>query len=414
MDILNVLITIACASIVLMFLVFIHEGGHYLASRAFGVRVSEFMIGFPGPGISFKRGETRFGVTVIPLGGYARVCGMEAGAESPHLEVVLATMYRRGRADVEDVAEECGLGFDEAQAALDELVEWGCLASPRKTDEFNTYRVLESPKLSRRELKRLEAEYRAARGADEVEAELAAAGNAAVAMPPEPAGVRSRPTEPRKPWEPRSYREGQARPELAADPHALYEAERARQYRALPFWKRSVILVAGVFVNLLFAMLCFVLIYSVLGFDYQYADTGEIVHVSVDPLRAIQAGFTYIGMVIEAVVSLFNPATAADTVSNSTSIVGIAVMSKSAFEQGLTSVLSFMAMISVSLGIMNLVPIPPLDGGRFLVEIIQKVSGKTVSTRVMNTITMAGMALFLLFFVVMLNQDVQRFVFGNW
>ena len=405
MDILNILITIACASIVLMFLVFIHEGGHFLASRAFGVRVSEFMIGFPGPGLKFKAGETRFGVTCVPLGGYARVCGMEAGMESPDLENVLASMYRRGTADVEDVAQDCGIDFDAARFALDELVEWGCVTSPQKTDEFNTYRVVESAKPSRRELKRLEAQYRA-NNAERVEP------SDVVVVPPLPSGMAH--TCVSEPWYPKRYCEGQARPELATDPHALYEEQRSVQYRSLPFWKRSVILVAGVAVNLLFAMVCFVIIYSVLGFDYQYTDTGEVVHITVDPLRAIVAGFTYIGMVIQAVVNLFNPATAADVVSDSTSIVGIAVLSKSAFEQGFTSVLSFMAMISVSLGIINLVPIPPLDGGRFVVEIIQKIIGRNVSVRVMNFVTIAGMTLFLLFFVVMLNQDIQRFVFGNW
>lgn len=47
-------------TLLLGFLVFIHEGGHYLAARACGVRVSEFMIGLPGPSIGFTRGETRF------------------------------------------------------------------------------------------------------------------------------------------------------------------------------------------------------------------------------------------------------------------------------------------------------------------------------------------------------------------
>ena len=57
------------ATICLGFLVLIHEGGHYLASRAFGVRVSEFMLGLPGPSIGFTCGDTRFGVTAVPLGG---------------------------------------------------------------------------------------------------------------------------------------------------------------------------------------------------------------------------------------------------------------------------------------------------------------------------------------------------------
>ena len=71
-------------------------------------------------------------------------------------------------------------------------------------------------------------------------------------------------------------------------------------------------------------------------------------------------------------------------------------------------------MISTSLGIMNLLPIPPLDGGKFIVEVVQKISRRAVSLRVMNALSLAGMALFLCLFVVMVNQDVQRFIFGNW
>ena len=111
---------------------------------------------------------------------------------------------------------------------------------------------------------------------------------------------------------------------------------------------------------------------------------------------------------------LFNPATAAQTVEGSASIIGIAAMSKDAFDAGLVSIIQFFAMISVSLGVMNLLPIPPLDGGRFAIEIFQKISRKVVSTRALNYLSAAGMALFLCFFLIMANQDIQRFVFGNW
>lgn len=136
--------------------------------------------------------------------------------------------------------------------------------------------------------------------------------------------------------------------------------------------------------------------------------------MTVSPLRAVEVGFMYIGMVAQAVVGLFNPQTAADTVSNSTSIMGIAVLSKSAFEAGLQSFLEFTAMISVSLGIMNLLPIPPLDGGRFVVEVYSRLRNKAVSARALNYLSMVGIALFVALFVVMTSQDIQRFVFGNW
>lgn len=362
---------IVYATIVLGFLVAIHEGGHFLAARAFGVRVTEFMIGMPGPSIGVTRGETRFGVTCVPLGGYARVCGMEPGEMSPHLESALASLYRRGTANMEDVALDCGITDDEAYEALEELVEWGSVTGPTKKDQYNTYRT-PAFKPTRRQIRR--------------------------------AGRKGLPA-------PRPFDPGAPRP--VADQKALFESEYRQQYRSLPFWKRTVILLAGVFVNLLFAMLAFIVIYSIIGFDVQYP-SGEIAHVTISPLDAVVAGFSYIGMVVQAVVGLFNPVTAADTVSNSTSIMGIAVMSKTAAEAGFTSFLSFTAMISVSLGIMNLLPIPPLDGGRFVVEVFQKISRRAVSARVLNYVSMAGMVLFLGFFVIMLNQDIQRFIFGNW
>ena len=89
-------------------------------------------------------------------------------------------------------------------------------------------------------------------------------------------------------------------------------------------------------------------------------------------------------------------------------------MSKQAVDMGLMSAMMFVASISVSLGVMNLLPIPPLDGGRFVIEVFQKVSRRVVSMRALNYLSLAGMALFVCFFLVMANQDIQRFVFGNW
>ena len=366
----DVLLMIVAATIVLGFLVFIHEGGHFLAARAFGVRVSEFMIGLPGPCIGIQLGETKFGLTAIPLGGYARVCGMEPGEMSPHLKGALASVYARGTALMEDVASDCGISDEEAYEALEELVEWGAINGPKKSDEFNVYRTT-ALKPSGRMLKRAERE-----------------GIVLVAR-----------------------KEGE--PARLDNPDEAFDREYRQQYRSLPAWKRMVILLAGPGVNLLFAMIAFVVIYSLIGFDYQFTD-GTTQHVTVSPLRAVEAGFGYIGMVIQAVAGLFNPQTAAETVSQSTSVVGIAVMSKTAIESGAASALSFTAMLSVSLGIMNLLPIPPLDGGRFVIEVYQRIRRKAVGVRAMNYLSFAGIALFTLFFIVMMNQDIQRFILGNW
>ena len=77
-------------------LVFIHEGGHFLAARACGVRVTEFFLGLPcSKNIHrvSKRIGTKFGVTPILLGGYAAVSGME-DAQTPCAAAVLSAVSR--------------------------------------------------------------------------------------------------------------------------------------------------------------------------------------------------------------------------------------------------------------------------------------------------------------------------------
>ena len=57
-------------------MIFLHEFGHFLAAKFGGMKVTEFFIGF-GPKIwSFRRGETEYGLKVIPAGAYVKIIGM--------------------------------------------------------------------------------------------------------------------------------------------------------------------------------------------------------------------------------------------------------------------------------------------------------------------------------------------------
>ncbi|GAB3502730.1 RIP metalloprotease RseP [Spirosoma knui] len=60
----------------LSILVGLHELGHLLAAKAFGMRVEQYFIGFPPKIWSIKRGETEYGVGAIPLGGFVKITGM--------------------------------------------------------------------------------------------------------------------------------------------------------------------------------------------------------------------------------------------------------------------------------------------------------------------------------------------------
>lgn len=75
----NALIMTAQLILGLSILVILHELGHYLAARAFGIRVEKFFLFFDAWGFklfSFKKGDTEYGVGWLPLGGYVKIAGM--------------------------------------------------------------------------------------------------------------------------------------------------------------------------------------------------------------------------------------------------------------------------------------------------------------------------------------------------
>ena len=54
----------------------LHEIGHLVPAKLFGVKVTQYMIGFGKTLFSFRKGETQYGVKAIPLGGYISMIGM--------------------------------------------------------------------------------------------------------------------------------------------------------------------------------------------------------------------------------------------------------------------------------------------------------------------------------------------------
>ena len=70
--------------VALLFSVMLHETGHFVTAKKFGMKVTRYFVGF-GPTLwSVRRGETEYGVKAIPAGGYVKIVGMTA------LEDVLA------------------------------------------------------------------------------------------------------------------------------------------------------------------------------------------------------------------------------------------------------------------------------------------------------------------------------------
>jgi regulator of sigma E protease len=69
------ILTIVIFLLVIGILIVVHEFGHYVMAKKTGVKVEEFAIGFPPRIFSTKRGETEYSINALPLGGYVRMLG---------------------------------------------------------------------------------------------------------------------------------------------------------------------------------------------------------------------------------------------------------------------------------------------------------------------------------------------------
>jgi len=76
-------LTILAFIVVLSLLVFVHEFGHFISARLAKIKVEEFAFGFPPRLISIKRGETRYSINLIPFGGYVKMLGEDKSSPSP-------------------------------------------------------------------------------------------------------------------------------------------------------------------------------------------------------------------------------------------------------------------------------------------------------------------------------------------
>lgn len=69
--------------VAILTVVMIHEAGHLIAAKAFGFKATKFFVGFGPPLWSFKKGETEYGIAAIPAGGFVKIVGMNPYEEVP-------------------------------------------------------------------------------------------------------------------------------------------------------------------------------------------------------------------------------------------------------------------------------------------------------------------------------------------
>jgi len=136
-------------------------------------------------------------------------------------------------------------------------------------------------------------------------------------------------------------------------------------------------------------------------------------HVRYGFLKALKnsLGYTYkmSSMMLRGLYELFTLRQEADV----TGPIGIASMSGKAMREGFWDFITFIAIIALNLGILNLFPIPALDGGRILFVLLEMILRRRLPEKVENYIHTAGFALLISLMILITFKDVYNLFFTN-
>ena len=126
--------------------------------------------------------------------------------------------------------------------------------------------------------------------------------------------------------------------------------------------------------------------------------------------QAITWTYTMVGEMLVFIAGLFRGKGTGDVAG----IVGAVTMVASSGENyGMASFLTMVSYLSINLGVMNLLPLPALDGGKILLMGVEKLRGKPLPPEKEGVMNMVGLALFFLLFIVLTFRDVGRIVVGG-
>lgn len=485
--VLSVISAIFWGAILLSVLVFIHEGGHYLAARATGMRVSEFFLGMPCKAkLSFlsKTRGTEIGVTPILVGGYTKICGME-GTPSQRCDEVLAYVANHGVARPEDIAASLDMDFDDVISDLDVLIDWGSLMSAQI--DTHDLPLSTSDPLQNNALLPERKAISYSVGDDGMSC-------SALALTAKRDKDLKCILDKGHNFEGETTQAGQAHGLAGLTIQEFFAREKKATYLGKGFLARVFALIAGPAVNIITGILGLAITISVIGtlsvvdiatissvtegsiaaeagmqagdsfvsiagtpvsswiefsealtnasqlnepFEIVYTHAGDTTEntFEVDPVRlrqegylgvyattetvhpslfkSLQASWTYFTMTAQYVVRLFEPAHTAEVVSQSSSVIGISVMASQAAQTSIPDFVYLLAAVSLSLGLMNLIPIPPLDGGKLLIEIVQLVLRRPLSEKAQLRFSYFGLVLMLTLFIFVLRNDIFTYVLGG-
>lgn len=336
---------IVAAIIVIGILVTVHELGHFVTAKMTGMRVDEFAIGFGKVLFSHRKGETVYSLRAIPLGGFNKIAGMEPD------EPVTADGFNSKSIPARFLVIVAGAAMN---FLLPVLIYTG-ISYCTGVEELLNEPILGNVQETR-------AAYAAGlRVGDRL---LEINGKTVATWDDVVVAVKD-----------------------SGEKEILVKAQRngkVNEYRMLPQMNkelgRVIIGISPVFETKDIG------IFAALQFGVK--KTVATMYYMVNGLYQIAIG--------AAPADLSGP-------------IGVAMVAGQVAEKGYLALLHFIAFLSINLGIVNLLPLPALDGGHAILLILEAVRGKPLSAKVMEYIQYAGISIIVAITVFSTYKDILRF-----
>lgn len=178
------------------------------------------------------------------------------------------------------------------------------------------------------------------------------------------------------------------------------ESDAEGSFSKASVWKRMAIVLAGATVNILFGILVyFILVSTVL---IQFADPAKDTIINRISYGAQYTG-TFIASIFESIKMLITGGVSTDQMVGIVGISDIVVQTT-----GALNYIYLLAVISVSLGVTNLLPIPALDGGKILILLIELIRRKPMKIETEAKIQLLGFSILFALFIFVTYNDILR------
>jgi len=358
--------TIVIFILILSILVFVHEFGHFMVARRAGVRVEEFGFGFPPRLFGRRHGDTIYSINLIPFGGFVRLQGEQ---DDPHHrpDSFLSASFKNKFAII------------AAGVIMNYLLAWLLLSAAYSLGVTVDGQQPPTDRLARVSDRRIES--------------LVGAGSAA-----ERAGLNN----------------GDyiidVNGQVFSTTEQLINYVKSGAYPVLTVRARR-----AKANNISTAIIT----------PDKYGDQNPHYGFGLQSLATVQypwgvsgwPGLKITGQITgQAVVGfgrvISNIVMTGRVGEDVAGPVGIAVLTGQVRQLGIVPVLQFMAVLSISLAVINFLPIPALDGGRAMFIVIEKIRGRPVNRKTEGYIHALGFYLLIILIILISIRDFRRF--GVW